>query len=322
MTQNLLTIHQPHSAEPVPPLLNLLAGINPENFAYRHYRLRHPAGTLSICLNDAVNELQRLINNLKQSDATTPELVRDFRMALLMLFRLVDASYEILLGFAPKYNSFGSDFLWKWLSKNKIPEPASMFTTTHHATDDLRNLYNSLKHTSNQLQFVRLTGANNQINLAYSLEIPDGPTGVRADGAIYPISFFREIRRIYFALHLVCHAVYKPAVLMAKKYYGTDLTEAPHASQLSGAFLNLHNDVQHSLLFFLPREVGLTYIEPNLIGTNSGGCSLEFIALTIEPGTLRPFYANGGKVNQETRADGFTLKFSMPGIGDINKVRK
>lgn len=303
-----------------PAIMDYFSAIPEKAFSYEHFNLRHPGGIYNLVVNRLYVDIAVLADKVTNYDERSVDIYPYFRIVLYDLFKLYDTCFEIMLCFAEPHADKPSpkEFIDKWLSKKGYSFVNDFKNVVDAEMTFLKNLYNKLKHTSNEIRF--LTVQHEEITgFGYWLEVANDHGGVGpANDIEFPISLAFEIRRIQYIIYKLSDALFDVIKTHVAIYFPNDNYNVSLRDPQDVMFAHLNDVITGYPDFFLLNEKNKEFYKGEFIEDGNKNY-IEFTKNIITEDILNKYYAHkvsGGYVNS---GDGYTREFSMPHMGIINK---
>lgn len=301
-----------------PPLIGYLASIGENEFSYRYYNLRHPGGIFSLQLNNVVDDFLELLSSLKQLQnkeikAVGSGINKEFSRLIINFFKYYESCYEIILACCKEHKHPNErEFLHGWLKKFGYEAGKQFYSKVKEDTKYFRELYNKLKHTSNDLRIFCFYNENRRI-MGYYLE------SVNVDGSLGPFeglhplfhnknsanSFNLSLRQLYYCLYKIADVLCFVLIKHFKKVYNISLrfnNKWVRNNCKYKGLIDLYDEIKDLPELFFPNELDNFVPMPNLKGKY-----LDFQIIKPTPINLKKF-----RRGFATSGDGFSRSFRLP----------
>lgn len=275
-----------------PSVVNTLKALNPNLLNHEYYKLRHPGAIYNLMINNLAESLLLLIDAIKNKEQEA--INSAFRITLYDFFKFYESCFEILLTLTEKHvHPRKGEFIYKWLKKNNYSVGEDFFKYTNEQVLSLKEVYNDLKHSSNELQFITFRNQNEE-SIAYFVQ----KVHYGYERPIKPVSLLMEIRRMHFLIYHISHELEIRILNYFNKKYikqGLSLTE-----NRNPAFVNLFSSIKELSEFYFLNEIG-----DKVVRCSFDNNSIIFSEEIIQSKELyESYYKTGINLSMIIKADG------------------
>ncbi|WP_048189923.1 hypothetical protein [Methanobacterium sp. SMA-27] len=300
-----------------PPVLGHLSSIGENEFSYRYYKFRHPAGIFSLQLNNIIDDFLDLLSSLEQMqnkkiNVDERNINKKFVRLISSFFKYYESCYEIFVGCCKQHDPpRESEPLHQWLYKNNYDVGQKFFDKVKDDTGYFRTLNNKLKHTSNDLRIFCFYNNHMKI-MGYYLESVDDNGSLGPDEELHPRfqdqhtanSFNFILRQLYYCIYEIANILDSVLIQHFREVYSINLSYNSEFTKLldCNTLRNLNEKINNLPEFYFPnefnREIPIPYLDDGyLIFEIEDSISLDLI---------------GFKVGFVTSGDGFSRSFRLP----------
>lgn len=286
-----------------PSIVASLRAIPINSFSYQHYKLRHPGAIYNLMSSKLIDSISSLCQELKERKIEN--IKSSFRLVLYDFFQFYESCYEIMLCFCkPHELPANNEFIHSWLKKKKYKVGEAFFNNIKYQLEQLKEYYNEIKHSSNNIQFVVFKNKN-EITPGYFLDMPMEAY----PGAVEPTSLNRELRKMYFLVYYLSEKLNEVLSLHLKHFYGFDLLPATEYIK-DDAFRKLSRSIDSLTEFYLLSEIGTTVYKYDIVGN-----VMIFTEKAISESLFDDYYASGVNLEMNLTHDGYNNSVFVPSCG-------
>jgi hypothetical protein len=322
-----LTIEKRGELGLIPEIVGYLSSIAVPDYIYTDYKVRHPAGVFNLATYYVVMDFIELLKELEENQRNynnTNKLDSKFRNLINNFFKFYDSCYEIMLGCCKQHAPPSeNEFIYRWLeNENRHPgQIYSVGTKFYINTKDklkyFRELYNKLKHTSNNIHEEYFQDTSHVI-MGFYLEAVTDIRTVGPDDHIHPRfngnvksanSYNFKLRELYYLLYFISNELKKALETHYMDVYSINLVFDENVNSEG----RLNDQKWRDLLERIKRLPQDYY--PNEFGMNIYNVREESDRMIFEEITARRAVL-AGHFGGKQRLDGFTSTMGLPYISE------
>lgn len=169
----------------IPEVISYLANIKEFEYSYKYYNLRHPGAIFNLTSTYLIRDFLILLDELSYyqnnfDSSKEIKLQKMYKQLIDGFFKFYDSFFEIIQACSKQHTPpTEKEFAWQWLVNNKYNAGKYLFNETKMEIEELKFIYDELKHSSNYLQPVYFYKDKFSI-MGYYLQ------SVESDGSIGP----------------------------------------------------------------------------------------------------------------------------------------
>ena len=322
-----LTIEKRGNLGLIPEVVGYLSSIAVPDYIYTDYKVRHPAGVFNLATYYVVMDFIELLDELEENQRNynnTNKLDNKFRNLINNFFKFYDSCYEIMLGCCKQHTPPSeNEFIYRWL-ENERRHPGQIYrvgTEFYINTKDklkyFRELYNKLKHTSNNIHEEYFQDRSHVI-MGFYLEAVTDVRTVGPDDHIHPRyngnvksanSYNFKLNELYYLLYFISNELKEALETHYMDVYSINLVFDENVNSEG----RLNDQKWRDLLERIKRLPQDYY--PNEFGMNIYNVREESDRLIFEEITARRAVLDG-HFGGKQRLDGFTSTMGLPYVSE------
>lgn len=303
----------------IPEVVGYLASIKESEYSYKCLNVRHPAGIFDGASSQVVRDFIELLKELEEHQINYEKnrpigLEKKFRELINDFFKFYDSCYEIMVGCCKNHTPPTEEFYSKWLDKNGYAIGKDFHKETWNDQENLRRIYNKLKHTSSLLRSVNFNRGKSAI-MGFFVQgtedgtpVPDKDIHPKYHGMYTGSSYNFTLRELYYILYKICFILNRILLKHFKDVYNLELKFNGEYKTTNKDWEELYERINKLPNAYFPNEFGKKIFQSRISNNK-----LIFVKRPAEPTDL-----NGFVTSMLTSGDGFTKSFGVPYLGGIN----
>jgi hypothetical protein len=296
-----------------PEVAGYLASIKESEYSYKYLNVRHPAGVFEVASSHVVKDFIELLKELEEHQTNYENdrpigLEKKFRELINDFFKFYDSCYEIMVGCCKNHTPPTEEFYSKWLDKNGYSIGKDFHNGTWNDQENLRKIYNKLKHTSSLLRSVNFNRGKSAIMGFFVQGAEDGIPGPDRDihpkyhGSYTGSSYNFTLRELYYILYKICFVLNKILSKHFRDVYNLELNFNEGYKTANKDWEELYERMNKLPNAYFPNESGKRIFQFRISNNK-----LIFAKRPAESVDL-----NGFMTHMLTSGDGFTRTFRIP----------
>jgi len=292
-----------------PEIINYMKSVSIEDTFSNENKLRHPGGIYNSASLYVTKSLNKFIDLLETEDIEA--IGEQFRVLLYDFFKFYDSSYEILACFCHGHNPLKKkDFIDKWITKNGYSCSNDLKNLLQNDISNLKYLYNKFKHTSNFAGYITIDTGKFKVFGYYLIAYDETGAQLNADNDIYPISFYRETKNLFYLFHKISESlldILKTHIGIHNNTIDFKAIETPSTI----AWEELYNKTRALPKRYFKNEIGKVIFEPKIQNDR-----IVFDQEILTDANWRKEYPDSQmNINFRIEGDGYTKQFKVPHMG-------